>query len=107
MDRMVGIAALAMLAACGYSEERFADDLTRAMCDKLVECELFPGDEDQCYLQTIDGEGDNTDCDYDPQAARECLSAIDSLTCPEEELLVPPAVCGDVYTNCGGADTGG
>ena len=109
MKKFLSIAAVVTLAACGYSEDRFNDDLTEAWCEHLVECDLTEDTIDECIAEAGDEDtSDFADCDFDSQAARDCVQAVQGLECPDTgEFSMLPAVCGDVYTNCGTTeDTG-
>lgn len=78
-------------SACGMSESKYAD----RMCDKAIDCfgELATcADEDEVAEET-------ESCDYDAKKAKQCADEYEQLACAE--LLAPPAVCAEVYTNCG------
>jgi len=85
-------------SACSFSESKFEKKASEASCEWTVEC--FEGvfaDVDACL--EADSEMSDTDsCEYDSKAAKDCVDAIEELTCDDTGL---PSVCNDVYTNCG------
>jgi hypothetical protein len=99
------------LAACGgsISEDKFLDKLAQKTCDLAFECadekDIDPkfNDEGEC-VEFIKGltqpQGDNADCEYDGDAANDCLDAIDELECDDDAEDIPE--CDDVYSaGCG------
>jgi hypothetical protein len=118
MKKFAAIGALATLAACGVSEEKFQDQYVAAYCENIVttcaddaSLVLFET-EDDCstfisafYTAAADLEG----CEYDKAAAKECLDAADAADC-DSWMAGGPAECATVYgSTCGGttSTTGG
>ena len=99
------------LAACGgsISEDKFLDKFAQKTCDKLFECadekDLDPkfNDEGECvefFKGLTQPVGDEADCEYDGDAANDCLSAIDEIECGDTDAEIPE--CKDVYSEgCG------
>jgi hypothetical protein len=91
MRTLVPLAALA-LVACGYSEEKFAEDRATKTCEAYAECmgEECPAGSD---FGMVEG------CEFDPQAARDCIAA--EWTCTEPvsgfSFPLPPDVCNNVW----------
>ena len=99
--RNLFISAALLLAACGPSEDSFADDFLANACDAACDDSEFycnPGD------STTDGTS-SVECDFDKKAAKDCLNG--EFTCDGEEgatYTVAPAACDytKIYTNCTG-----
>ena len=105
MKKFMGIIALSTLAACGYSEDSFSDDLASAYCAWAVECystELNYADEAACLAaySGVDAEGD-----YDASQAKTCVSDVEALTC-SDAMTDFPASCATVYSGSGSTETG-
>lgn len=90
------------LAACGYTEEKYAEDYTDAICENLSGCEAdivaayvaLGMDEataqttfDTTYTATCeteatdDGEDGEDTCDFDGAAAQECVDGVKAMSC--------------------------
>lgn len=90
------------LAACGYSEEKYAEDYAAAICDNLSGCEAdivaayvaLGMDEataqatfDTTYTATCeaaatdDGEDGDDACEFDSDAAHECVDGVKAMSC--------------------------
>lgn len=114
----VSLLPLLVLVACGYSEEKYADDYTAAMCDNLTACEAdvvaayvaLGVDEataqatfDTTYTATCEAEatddtgGGEDTCDYDAAAAKECVDGVKEMSCAFWSTgLGLPAACATV-----------
>ena len=101
------------LAACGsgsISEEKFLEKFAEEICDFTFECadELDKdpkfNDEGECveFFQGITQPvGDEADCEYDGEAANDCLAALHELDCDDKDVDIPE--CEDIYSeDCGG-----
>jgi hypothetical protein len=86
----------AVLAGCRFKEERFMEESLEASCVWIAEClELFET-ADACieeYQEAVLLDF----CEYDPKAAKECVKALQELTCDDTEV---PDECNEVYFNC-------
>jgi hypothetical protein len=106
------LAACTLLAACGYSQDRYADDMIELTCAKFAECDMldfFGGTEEACqnYQQSFyqGVEDDSETCpNYDSKAARDCADAWEDITCAELEDGQTPAICSSVCTAGSGAE---
>ncbi len=102
MRNLMTIFTLA-LVACGYSEEKYAEDLAAKLCDTLVEC----GGE--CVEGTGTGTGTveiPDTCEFDSKAAKECIDA--TWECTDVggvQFPTPAAVCATVYVCEGTGET--
>lgn len=96
--------AMALLAGCSLSEDKFAEDFTQAECEWAVTC--YPGvytSVEECVSDGSAIESPADDCTYDPKAARDCLKGTQDLACPDDGSFPErPAACDEVYT-CGSA----
>ena len=110
---------LLLLAACAPSQEQFEDQSWQASCDLMFECItdeereamgdfwFFGATVDDCYALIENAEDDTASsepkCDYDKNAAKECLAGLEALTCDEfnDGSYETPPACADV---CGGGD---
>lgn len=113
--RALGLAALLGVASCGWSEEKFIDQLVDAECTLLMEC-YDASVLDFLEWETIDDcivdrgtffATEAQGCDYDKKAAKPCIKALEEATCPAEGVLLDyPSECEGVLTGCeGGSDT--
>lgn len=104
MRNLKYLAAFA-LVACGYSEDKFAEDFAAKMCDMIVECGGDPC-ADATGTDTTGTTGGT--CDFDAGAAKECVDA--KWECSEEvggiSFPIPADVCANVCGG-GGAETTG
>ena len=108
MNRILPIFGLLLAVGCGYSEEKYADDLTEVLCNKYDECDwnelLGYESVDDCLAaadESSDGETDDS-CDFDGTAAKACVDGMDALTCDElSDFTAWPSECSDV---CGTAE---
>lgn len=112
------VLSLSFLAACGYSEDTYGEDLSAAICDNLATCESdivtaytdLGMDEataqstyDTTYTATCETEvednGDNGDdnCDFDSAAAKDCVAEVEEMGCDFWSTGTGyPAVCATV-----------
>ena len=90
---------LLLLAACAPSQEQFEDQSWQASCDLMFECItdeereamgdfwFFGETEDDCYAlidnAIEDTASSDSDCEYDKNAAKDCLSELEALTCDD------------------------
>lgn len=97
------IGATVMLAACGLSEDKFAEDFETKFCDALTVC----GTECPDTSDGEDGEDTTADCEFDKDKAQDCLDGLDAITeddCDETTgFFTVPTACGEVY-DCPAAD---
>ena len=101
MKRFLMIGALAALTACGYSEDKFADESAEAFCTWAVDCfEMFES-VDACLAEADDDTGDDMTegCTYNSDAAKQCVDELNALTC-DDSFEDYPSICNDVYTDC-------
>jgi hypothetical protein len=104
-----GLFAGALLVGCNPSETKFIDQYVAAECDYRVTCY------DPAILQFYgyaDAEGcvasfgpefvtQHQGCTYDAVAAKQCVKALEELSCPAEgEDPADPEICGQVFTMC-------
>jgi hypothetical protein len=104
---------LFLLIACAPSEDEFQEESWGVTCDLLFECTstedieamgafwFFGESVDDCYSlldMATEDTGEETDCDYDKKAAKECLSEIEALTCDDfgDENYESPEACENV-----------
>jgi hypothetical protein len=130
------VLVLSLLMGCSkppYTEEEFNHDVAEAECSLMMECEpmyqnIFASVE-ECVVfnqtvgshetaeglqQDTSGSERESDCTFNSDKARECISVYKSLTCDdirppaESRLEERMAVCNEVYTgDCGNSyDTG-
>ena len=92
---------------CGLSEDKFLDKVSNKYCDLFFDCEeeldheLKWNDEGECvefFKGISQPKGDEADCEYDSEAAHDCLAAIDELECNDITDFEPIPECDDVYT---------
>jgi hypothetical protein len=97
---------------CGLDEDKFLDKFANKTCDIYFECEdeleyeLKWDDKGEC-VEFFEGitqpQGDEADCEYDEDAAHDCLAAIDELECNDLDDTDTIPECDDVYTgDCAG-----
>ncbi|MBW1879516.1 MAG: hypothetical protein JRJ84_14225 [Deltaproteobacteria bacterium] len=101
MKKIMTVAALAMLVGCGMSEDTYNDKALDAVCVWLVDCFDLYTDVDACIADsetvTVD------DCyDYSAKDAKECVDALEELTCDDIEM---PSACDNVYDDSECEDT--
>jgi len=95
------------LAACGgsISEDKFLDKLGKKLCQLEFECadkadtEPKFNDEGECeefWAGITQSQGGEADCEYDGDAARDCLDAVDEIECNDEIDGIPE--CDDVWS---------
>jgi hypothetical protein len=94
------IPALLLLAACAPTQEEFEDESWASSCDLMFECVsaeerdamglfwVFGETPDDCYALLDNSDSSDTasqedDCEYDKQAAKECLQELNALTCDD------------------------
>ncbi|MFT6142497.1 MAG: hypothetical protein ACJAZO_000161 [Myxococcota bacterium] len=102
MKRFAIVAAM-FAAACGYSEDKFAEETAEATCAVTVTCFESHADVDACLAEGDDvEETDDAECiNFDSAAAQDCVEGLEALetTCPEDILdffAQFPADCGNV-----------
>ena len=89
------IATALFLAACGMSEETFAEKAATLSCERTEECS---GGLITCTVTEPDeGEEEEYECDYDRKKAKECLDYLETATC-EELALDGNTVCDEART---------
>jgi len=103
---------LCVLVGCGASEGKYLTDYTARYCELVFQCSdeamlLFDGieSEEECNnlvgsdLQSFGG----TCEEYDGRAAKDCLKAMDDMTCPAQGKSLDsalPAACSYVFLTC-------
>lgn len=104
-------AALALLGACGPSENAFVSGYVTSYCDYYLACSdpalaVFDGIDTVDDCQNVFGppvvEASGT-CRLNREAARDCLMLLDGLGCSGDPLDVDaglPAECGMVWEQC-------
>ena len=103
------LAAL-ILAGCGISEDRFATRSAEARCEFYADCgtlESYGDTLDACKAQVEALTKDSLnaeDCDYDAQAARQCLQDIKEASCDAEDNDEGDVACDDVCGESTGGD---
>ncbi len=119
-----GLWPLLVVAAvgCGTNEGVFIPEYAQLYCAKQIECsgaatQLFNGVDgtDDCVAAFgPEVEATSDGCKYKGGKAKQCLTAIETLTCPANadpfDTVVPP-ICDEVYVKCisspdGSNDTG-
>ena len=87
------------LASCGYSEQKFEAVAVERLCEAAAQC-AGTYDAAACVdrLRTTD----RASCDYDPEAAKACASAVEDAACADVEPfalreLEIPADCQAAY----------
>jgi hypothetical protein len=100
-------APAAWRVAVTQTEEGFSRAFTSRFCDSANTCLAREG-LDQIDCDSIDdSDVPGPICDYDPVAAADCLADLTLAQCDGAILLIP-AVCGQVITDCSyPVDTGG
>jgi hypothetical protein len=92
---------------CGLSEDKFLDKASNKYCDLFFDCEddldyeLPWNDEGECvefFKGNTQPKGEEADCEYDEDAAQDCLSAIDELECNDLDDKGSIPECEHVYT---------
>ncbi len=110
---------LTLVAGCGYTEDKFADDYADAYCERMVSCEAeivaaYEGmgldaetsqsTYDDAYTLSCetevddDGEGEGDDnCEFNADKADECVTGVEELSCDFWSTGTGfPAACGEV-----------
>ncbi len=102
-------ASVVLTAGCRMSEATFVDKFTEADCGYLMECS---SDSELTFLgwETIDdclvdrgpiAAADASVCDLNPQAARECVKAVEEQACAGTGIdREYPAICNDAFEFC-------
>ena len=89
---------------CGLDEDKFLDKFAKELCDKEFDCaeeedyESKFDNEEECveFFQGImQPSDDEADCEYNSEAAHDCLGAIEDLECDYDGGEIPE--CNDVY----------
>jgi len=73
-----------LLVACGWSEQRFEVVGIERLCEAASAC-AGTFDAPTCVDRLRDG--DRSDCDYDPKAARACADEVEAAGCTEEDVF--------------------
>jgi len=94
------------LAACGgpVSEDKFLEKLGQKSCQLAFECaedDTEPKFNDQAECEEFwagitQAQGGEADCEYDGDAASECLDAINEIECDDQVDDIPE--CDDVWS---------
>ncbi len=101
MKRFAIVAAM-FAAACGYSEDKFAEEASEATCAVFVTCFESHADVDACLADGDDDTGEEIECvNFDSSAAQDCVEGIEALeaACPDDILgffADYPAACGNI-----------
>ncbi|MEZ4316474.1 MAG: hypothetical protein R3F61_03170 [Myxococcota bacterium] len=90
------LGGIAVLAGCGISEDKFAEDWVETYCAAYDECDTSGR---PCPVN-IENQTPAASCEFDKKAAKDCLSA--DLTCDDTiagfEVVEAPESC---YIVCG------
>ena len=84
---LIALTAVAGLAGCGISEDKYPEKLSQAACAAYEECgylDSFGGDIESCEdLSRIytDAQISVAACEYDPAAARDCVNYFKNIDC--------------------------
>jgi hypothetical protein len=101
MKRFAIVAAM-FAAACGYSEDKFAEEAAEATCAVFVTCFESHADVDACLADGDDEPVEEVECvNFDSAAAQDCVAGIEALetSCPDDILgffADYPAACGNI-----------
>lgn len=99
---------LVLVAGCGYPESQFKADYATEWCKLLSDCQVLQSgygysSESDCEAQVSPGAdtaGEVACSAYDPKSAKDCITAIQLLSCHDLYSSEPlPASCSDA---CGG-----
>jgi hypothetical protein len=98
------VAALALLAGCGYNEDSFNEDYIDAVCAKYDECgwlETFGWADAAACVDALQGAASSGDtagdtCEYDGAAAKDCVSEWEGMSCDDLNAGTTPSTCADV-----------
>ena len=112
---MLRFISLFALIACAPSQEEFEEESWGITCDLLFECTsadeieamgqfwFFGETAEDCYAlldaaSSDTGTSEEAECDYDKNAAKECLAELEKLTCDEFEDTTSetPEACNNV-----------
>ncbi len=99
--RIAGVAltiGLFLTACGGHKDEKFSEKFGEVLCDAYAEC----GPEVECETNAL-GDFDVSDCEYDKDAAKECLDG--EFVCNSDfgdgfEYVEVPEICSAVFTDC-------
>lgn len=92
--RPLGAAVLLVCAACTPTEEVFLDAYADATCAWEIECfEMYDSVETCRASEELDDLDPDPACTYDGKIAKECLDAVDTMSCSDDT----PAICAEVY----------
>jgi hypothetical protein len=116
--------SLSFLVACGggMSEDQFTDEMIGVTCDKVFECTtaeeieavgwFFGANSAECEAlfegaEVVEDTGATVECDFDSDAARTCVDAMEALSCEDWAAGTFPASCEEVcpVEDEGGEDT--
>lgn len=120
MRRLIPALMLAPLIACGVKEEKFQEEFAAKSCEALFECAVgedsgsfgvglfFETEADCVALYDFAFALGTGGCEYDKKAAKECLTALDDLSCDAAgDDASAGEACNEVYTGdgCGWGET--
>jgi hypothetical protein len=113
MTRLSLLLPFVALTAC-YSEADYAEDYQRISCEKTLECFtedqaalLDYADVDECldYFADTIGEVEDdlagADCTFDKDAAKECISESEALSCEDALGGAYPDACEEICEEWG------
>lgn len=105
MRNAIMFPALFLAVACGYSEEKYADDYVEKFCAEWADC---APDGSSCPVSNSEAECPEGEtcpeftCDFNADAAKDCIDG--AWTCNDEfegfEFPEGPSACNNVFTNC-------
>jgi hypothetical protein len=94
--RFVVVFSLFSLAACGTSEERYAEKYPEFYCAYIQSCDPpFYDTVDECAAD-VSGESFAAECTFNEEAADACLAELSGLVC-EGSASNYPAVCNEAW----------
>ncbi|TNE88914.1 MAG: hypothetical protein EP330_12945 [Deltaproteobacteria bacterium] len=104
MRNIIFLGAIAAMTACGYSEDKFGDDLAAESCRVAVLCGIYASEAD---CPAAEEGGEEGECvNYDSTAAKDCVDGLAAVTeCADAMDFINqfPAACGNV---CEATDSG-
>ena len=88
----------------GPSEEEFAEDAAKVVCEKMFECmdqkalDFMGWDDEEACREDMQGdyEPGESDCEYDADAANDCLDALEDSSCEDLKSGSSLPECDDV-----------
>lgn len=97
---------LAGLGGCAYTAEEFQADADAAVCEWKVECfegtdtSSSDGEEavDACLMEAeASWDEPGEECDYDQDAAKDCVEQLGYLDCSQYGDVELPEVCDEIW----------